>query len=300
MNPVQEQSGTTPTANLLTGPGVDEVFTRTDSAGARNFLADALGSTLGLTDSTGTLQTQYTYEPFGNASVSGSTNANSYQFTGRENDGTGLYFYRSRYYSANLQRFISEDPIGFNGGMNFYRYVRNSPVNLVDPSGEVIGVAPGSGGGLSLPGMGPSGLPGAYLDFFTAMLYLKQSPYTDAIIQELEQSPDLYLVGVADYEYDARAGTFVKWNPHKGACTKRGRGAESPALLLLHELVHLWRSQRGLDSTDEEAVTQITNQVAAELGEATRVNYGDAEYARTPSPLPIPSSPMAGRNCGCK
>jgi hypothetical protein len=52
----------TVTANLLTGLSVDEIFTRTDSAGVRNFLTDALGSTVALTDSGGT---QYTYEPFG-------------------------------------------------------------------------------------------------------------------------------------------------------------------------------------------------------------------------------------------
>ncbi len=57
-NPVQEISGTTASANLLTG-GVDEYFQRTDLAGARNFLTDALGSTLALADSTGAVQTQY-------------------------------------------------------------------------------------------------------------------------------------------------------------------------------------------------------------------------------------------------
>jgi RHS repeat-associated protein len=46
-------------------------------------------------------------------------------------------FYRARYFNPSLQRFISEDPIGFNGGVNFYSYVRNSAVNFVDPSGRV-------------------------------------------------------------------------------------------------------------------------------------------------------------------
>ena len=59
---VQELSGSTVTANLLTG-GVDKIFTRIDSAGARSFLTEALGSTLALTDSTGAVQTQYSYEP---------------------------------------------------------------------------------------------------------------------------------------------------------------------------------------------------------------------------------------------
>jgi len=43
-NVVQELSGTTPTANLLSG-GVDEAFQRTDSSGSRSLLTDALGST---------------------------------------------------------------------------------------------------------------------------------------------------------------------------------------------------------------------------------------------------------------
>ena len=52
---VQELSGTTPTADLLTGLGIDEVFQRTDSSGTRLVLPDGLGSTLALVDSAGTL-----------------------------------------------------------------------------------------------------------------------------------------------------------------------------------------------------------------------------------------------------
>ncbi len=135
-NMVQELSGGSPTANLLSG-GVDQVFARTDSAGARNFLTDALGSTLALTDSTGSTLAQYTYEPFGNTSVAGSS-TNSFQYTGRENDGTGLYFYRARYYSPMLHRFISQDPVGFAGGINLYGYVGNDPIDNADPSGNFI------------------------------------------------------------------------------------------------------------------------------------------------------------------
>lgn len=133
-NPVQEISGSSASANLLTG-GVDEYFQRTDSAGARNFLTDALGSTLALADSTGTLLTQYTFEPFGNTSITGAATTNSFAYTGRELDATGLYFYRARYYNPQLQRFISEDPIGFMGGINKYDYVLDSPTNFNDPSG---------------------------------------------------------------------------------------------------------------------------------------------------------------------
>ena len=68
--------------------------------------------------------------------VTGTDNGNPYRYTGREDDGTGLYFYRERYYSPVLQRFLSEDPIGFAGGINLYAYVNNQPTLLTDPTGE--------------------------------------------------------------------------------------------------------------------------------------------------------------------
>jgi RHS repeat-associated protein len=47
-------------------------------------------------------------------------------------------YYRARYYNPVLQRFISEDPIGFSGGdVNLYAYTGNSPTNLRDPSGKI-------------------------------------------------------------------------------------------------------------------------------------------------------------------
>lgn len=135
---VQEltSSGTT-TANLLTG-GVDHTFTRTDGGGTSILLTDALGSTVALADATGAVQTQYTFEPFGATTASGTTSMNAMQFTGRENDGTGLYAYRARFVSPALQRFVSEDPIGFAGGdVNLYAYVGNQPTMWRDPTGEV-------------------------------------------------------------------------------------------------------------------------------------------------------------------
>ncbi|MBK8274269.1 MAG: RHS repeat-associated core domain-containing protein [Nitrospira sp.] len=130
LNPVQEKNGATVTANLLTGLNIDEFFTRTDGVGVRALLPDALGSTVALGDNTGTLQTQYTYEPFGFASQTGLASTNSYKYTGREEDCTGLLYYRARYYHPRLQRFIAEDPIGSLGGdPNLYGYVRNRTVD---------------------------------------------------------------------------------------------------------------------------------------------------------------------------
>jgi RHS repeat-associated protein len=137
-NPVQETSGATVLANVLSGLGIDECFARTDVPATitSHLLPDSLGSTIALADPTGTVQTSYTYEPFGKTTASGASTTNPFQYTNRENDGTGLYYYRARYYHSILQRFVAEDPIEFRGGdINLYGYVINNPTGFVDPFG---------------------------------------------------------------------------------------------------------------------------------------------------------------------
>ncbi len=104
---------------------IDEPLTRIRADGTiRHYVRGALGSIIALTDDAGVTKTTYTYDPFGNVTITGEASDNPFQYTGRENDGTGLYYYRARYYSPEMQRFISEDPIGLKGGdVNFYRYV---------------------------------------------------------------------------------------------------------------------------------------------------------------------------------
>ena len=69
------------------------------------------------------------------AALSGGS-GNAFRYTGREDDATGLYYYRARYYHPGLQRFISEDPLDFSGGdANLFNYVRNIPTQLRDPLG---------------------------------------------------------------------------------------------------------------------------------------------------------------------
>ncbi|HKZ80773.1 MAG TPA: RHS repeat-associated core domain-containing protein [Pyrinomonadaceae bacterium] len=133
-NVVQEQSSQTGNANVLSG-GIDEVYTRSDATGTWSPLVDGLGSLLSLTDASGALQTEYSYGAFGSSTSPGPSNSNVTQYTGRENDGTGLYFNRGRYYSPQLQRFLSEDPIGMAGGINLYAYVENNPISFTDPFG---------------------------------------------------------------------------------------------------------------------------------------------------------------------
>src|SRR5579859_7481900 len=44
-------------------------------------------------------------------------------------------YYRARYYDSNSGKFLNEDPAGFQGGINAYRYVFNDPTDIMDPSG---------------------------------------------------------------------------------------------------------------------------------------------------------------------
>ena len=130
---VQEVSGLSPADVIASGTG--EVVARTEGSGLSSFLTDALHSTIALTGPSGSMVEQYTYDPFGNTTSTG-TSTNPYQYTAQENDGTGLYFYRNRYYSPKLQRFISEDPASISGsGTNLYQYAGNKPVSGSDPLG---------------------------------------------------------------------------------------------------------------------------------------------------------------------
>jgi RHS repeat-associated protein len=152
---VQEQQGGNPSADLILGLGVDERLSRSGAI----FLTDALGSTAALVNS-GVVQTSYGYDPYGVAQVTGISSDNSFQYTGRENDGTGLLNYRNRYYNPSWGRFISEDPIGLAGGdVNLHRYASNNPIQLRDPSGLLFtaetppGIGPDPG---PTPPSGPS------------------------------------------------------------------------------------------------------------------------------------------------
>jgi len=100
--------------------------------------ADGLGSVTSLTSSSSALATTYTYDSFGELTNSTGSLQNPFRYTAREFDTeTNLYYYRARYYDASVGRFVSEDPIRFDGGPDFYVYVAENPINYIDPSGEI-------------------------------------------------------------------------------------------------------------------------------------------------------------------
>ncbi|GAB1646586.1 RHS repeat-associated core domain-containing protein [Krasilnikovia sp. MM14-A1259] len=134
-NLVQELSGTTPSANLLTG-SLDDTFVRTPVSGSsQSLLTDGLGSTLATATGSGTIAGEYTYQPYGATTATGNDAGNTARFTGRTDDGTGLYYYRNRYYDPSSGRFLSPDPLGQLTGTNPYAYVNDQPTDLTDPFG---------------------------------------------------------------------------------------------------------------------------------------------------------------------
>lgn len=118
---------------IFTGPGIDERFARSEGSTRTYFLTDHLGSTRALADGAGQLIAQYDYDPYGGANTAGYDNP--YQYTGRELDASGLYYYRARYYHTGMGRFISEDPIGLQGGLNTYAYAGGDPISFIAPDG---------------------------------------------------------------------------------------------------------------------------------------------------------------------
>jgi RHS repeat-associated protein len=126
---------------------IDEPLAEFRSGGNSYYEADGLGSITSLSSSAGALANTYTYDSFGNVTSSTGTLSNPFRYTGREFDSeTGLDFNRARYYDSTAGRFLSEDPIRFFGGVDFYSYVSNSSTNFSDP----LGLCPAANNGATI------------------------------------------------------------------------------------------------------------------------------------------------------
>jgi RHS repeat-associated protein len=126
-----------------TESGLDQLLVRDTSAGSYFVHQDGLGSTTAITDNTGAVVERYRYSSFGQLSVLApdssllsSAPKVPETYTGREWDSdAGIYFYRARFYSPVMGRFLSQDPLGYAAGINYYSYVGNDPLLLTDPMG---------------------------------------------------------------------------------------------------------------------------------------------------------------------
>ena len=133
-------SGTVNASNLIAdytyGLGLTSQVT---TSGTYYYDFDALGSTVGMSNATGSYVNSYSYSPFGGILAETQGVANPFQFVGQYGATTsvaGLVTMGFRTYTPGTGRFTTQDPLGlFGRDTNFYRYAYNNPTEVVDPLG---------------------------------------------------------------------------------------------------------------------------------------------------------------------
>jgi RHS repeat-associated protein len=100
---------------------------------------DASANAIALTDSGESVVNAYAYTPFGQIANESETVEQPFRFAaqfGVITEPNGLYYMKARYYDSEVGRFISEDPLGFDGGdLNLYQYAHANPIMFMDPLG---------------------------------------------------------------------------------------------------------------------------------------------------------------------
>jgi RHS repeat-associated protein len=125
------------TKYYIHGSGLLAMVTQENQTYCYHF--NSVGSTVAMTDASQVMVNKYSFDPFGKVTNSIEAIQQSFKFVGQHSvmaEPNGLYYMRARYYDPEIGRFISEDPLGFDGGdVNLMVYVTNNPVLFIDPSG---------------------------------------------------------------------------------------------------------------------------------------------------------------------
>ena len=105
----------------------------------RYYHYDQVGSTVAMTDSAQAITDRFHYDPWGYVLHSIGDSDTPFQFVGAygiQTDPNGLINMRARYYNPVTKSFISQDPSGFDGGLNWYLYANGNPFTYIDKDGE--------------------------------------------------------------------------------------------------------------------------------------------------------------------
>ena len=140
VNPYADFNGSgTLLTRYLYGPGANQILARTSASGVTAwYLTDHEGSVRDVVNTSGTVIDHVAYDSYGNlTSESSPGNGDRFKFDGMAADtAIGLYYDNARYYDPASGKFINQDPTGFVAGdKNTYRYCKNSPISLIDPTG---------------------------------------------------------------------------------------------------------------------------------------------------------------------
>jgi RHS repeat-associated protein len=118
------------------------------------YARDHLGSVRDVVDATGNTLASYDYDPYGNPlRTTGATHTDRRYAGMYYHAPSGLYLTHYRVYDPASGRWLSRDPMGEEGGINLYAYVRSNPVNRTDALGLTdTGAAVGAGIGCGVGG----------------------------------------------------------------------------------------------------------------------------------------------------
>jgi len=268
--------------------GAGLLYQVTETASGTNTLTyhyDYRGSTIALSDNNGNVTDRIEYSLYGLMTYRAGTNDTPFLFNGKygvQSDGNGLLYMRARYYSPYLCRFLSADPSGFTGGLNFYAAFNGNPGSYTDPTGlgamgdnQTISWLTGSSAtpanlsdpfGLANANEQPDWVDNT-IDFINAKINAFQQAQAarPEWVQQIDQFAQLAVMGMAPELSPLVAETTL---PANVAATFSGG---QYALTILQEEMVAYRYSGGVSApvgnflTTADTVSQISSPVSASI-----------------------------------